>query len=361
VDNQAAIIAVRDFVLIFTSILYEAMPFIVLGAVVAGILEELVPQRWIVRIVPRNRFLAILIGGLLGILFPMCECGIIPVMRRLLRKGLPLSACISYMLAGPIINVVVIASTYVAFMGMEKTEKNGLPTYQMGGLWMVCMRVFFGYLVAIGTAWIVELQYRKYGNKLLVPLAIPNTAEPDPDDEKLSAKRPWHRRLLNICETALHDFQDIMVYLIIGAAIASVARQAMEKEGVQAIALSYPWLSIAIMMAFAIVLCLCSEADAFVAASFVSIRPASKVAFLVLGPMLDFKLYFMFLRVFRPRLIWTIVFSVVIQVYLYASLLHVIWEKNGPDIYTWEQKLRMKLNWKEQGQELKEELEQRQE
>src|SRR5205823_3264600 len=82
---------IKDFIVIFTSILYEAMPFIVLGALVAGLLEELVPQRFVARIVPRSRILAIAIGGLLGLLFPMCECGIIPVMRRLLRKGVPLS------------------------------------------------------------------------------------------------------------------------------------------------------------------------------------------------------------------------------------------------------------------------------
>src|SRR5947209_13311800 len=105
-------INVPNLILIFMSILLEAMPFIVLGAIIAGLLEELVPQKLITRIMPRNRFLAILIGGLLGLVFPMCECGIIPVMRRLLRKGLPVSCCTAYLLAGPIINVVVMLSTY---------------------------------------------------------------------------------------------------------------------------------------------------------------------------------------------------------------------------------------------------------
>jgi uncharacterized membrane protein YraQ (UPF0718 family) len=97
--------AIQEFFGCFTGILYEAMPFIVLGVVIAGILEELVPQQLIAKIIPRSRILAIAIGGFLGLLFPMCECGIIPVMRRLLRKGVPLSCCVCYMLAGPIINV----------------------------------------------------------------------------------------------------------------------------------------------------------------------------------------------------------------------------------------------------------------
>src|SRR5258708_13740558 len=122
------------------------MPFIVLGAVVAGILEELVPQRWIAKLVPRSRFLAILIGGLLGLIFPMCECGIVPVMRRLLRKGLPLSCCIAYLLAGPIINFVVMLSTYVAFSNFKPA---GAFDYQITAFWMVGLRVGLGYIVAV--------------------------------------------------------------------------------------------------------------------------------------------------------------------------------------------------------------------
>src|SRR5438445_1103102 len=134
------------------------MPFIVLGAVIAGFLEEMVPQQlvakglgWLERRLPGPllRVVAILLGGLLGLIFPMCECGIVPVMRRLLRKGLPLSCCVAYMLAGPIINVVVISSTLVAFAKHKD------------GYWVVGLRVGLGYLVAVGTALIVETQYRK--------------------------------------------------------------------------------------------------------------------------------------------------------------------------------------------------------
>src|SRR5471030_223257 len=103
---------VLDFLKDFSSILWEAFPFVVLGALIAGILEEVVPQQAIARIVPKNKFLAVSLGALLGLVFPMCECGIVPVMRRLLRKGLPLGTCVAYMMAGPIINVVVIGSTY---------------------------------------------------------------------------------------------------------------------------------------------------------------------------------------------------------------------------------------------------------
>jgi uncharacterized membrane protein YraQ (UPF0718 family) len=134
------------------------------------------------------------------------------------------------------------------------------------------------------------------------------------------------QRVSSISETALHDFVDITVYLIIGALIASLTRLWLTHEYMADLA-SQQWvLAILIMMGLAILLCLCSEADAFVAASFVPVLPSAKLAFLVLGPMLDFKLYFMYTRVFRPRLIWTIISSVVVQVFLYAVLFHLWWQ-----------------------------------
>jgi uncharacterized membrane protein YraQ (UPF0718 family) len=105
---------ILDFLIAFSSVLWEAMPFIVLGAVIAGFLEEFLPQELLTRFLPKSVVPAVMIGGALGLVFPMCECGIVVVMRRLLRKGLPLSSCIAYMLAGPIVNVVVILSTWVA-------------------------------------------------------------------------------------------------------------------------------------------------------------------------------------------------------------------------------------------------------
>src|SRR4030095_13620983 len=133
----------------------EAMPFIVLGAIVAGILEEFLPQDLIGKILPKSVLPAVMIGDVLGLLVPMCECGIVVVMRRLLRKGLPLSCCIAYMLGGPFINLVVIFSTWVAF----RDHKIGPE--------MVGLRVGLGFFVACMTGFVVHLQYRKYGNALL--------------------------------------------------------------------------------------------------------------------------------------------------------------------------------------------------
>lgn len=342
---------VQDFILEFTSIFYEALPFIILGSALAGLLEEFVPQQFIARVIPRRPLLAIAMSALLGLVFPMCECGIIVVMRRLLRKGLPLSSCVAYMLAGPIINPVVMFSTYMAFAPYEARF--------MGGFWMVALRVGMGYCVAVVTALVVERLARKHGNQLLMPLALPpaHAAEPAPanadgtrsvpateaglrkneletageenaeEDEEPAPTRSWMQRLNNISETALHDFVDITVFLTLGALITCVLRQVLDPRDVEDWARAYPARAIGYTMVLAVVMCLCSEADAFVAANFGAIVPAAKLAFLVLGPMLDIKLFLMYTRVFRPRLIWTIIACVVVQVFIYALLVLFAWER----------------------------------
>src|SRR3954451_2239843 len=131
------------------------MPFVILGAIIAGILEELLPQQLLTKMLPKSVLPAVMIGGVLGLIFPMCECGIVVVMRRLLRKGLPLSCCIAYMLAGPIVNVVVIFSTAVAFI----PHKIGPE--------VVLLRVGLGFLIAVTTGLVVHLQWKKHGNALL--------------------------------------------------------------------------------------------------------------------------------------------------------------------------------------------------
>ena len=142
------------------------------------------------------------------------------------------------------------------------------------------------------------------------------------EDADIAAKT-WKDRLNNITQTALHDFVDIMAFLVLGAILAAGGKFAMRQTNFDRFVQDSPALAILIMMAVAVLFCLCSEADAFVAANFPMFwPPASKLAFLVLGPMLDLKLYLMYTRVFRTRLIFTIILSVVIQVFTYTMMLH---------------------------------------
>ena len=320
---------VKDFIIIFMSVFFEAMPFIVLGALISGVLEELVPQEMVTRYMPRNRFLAISMGCLLGLIFPMCECGIVPIMRRLLRKGVPLSACVAYMLAGPIINVVVFGSTFMAFRAYANE----------GGYFIIGFRMGLGFLVAFGTALVVDKLEKKNGLAALLTLSalpppppakmISLTVSGEKTESPAAQPRTIMQRLGNISESALHDFVDISVFLVLGAVLASLSRMLIGNDRIAQLSLQYPPVAILAMMGLAVLMCICSEADAFIAASYSTMHPSAKIAFLVFGPMFDFKLLLMFTRVYRPKLIRVIVLALVVQVFLYTLALHYLWDPLG--------------------------------
>jgi uncharacterized membrane protein YraQ (UPF0718 family) len=364
----------------FEGILNEALPWVVVGATFAGLVQELPSRRvpavmlglglaililtvspfpfvwsaalaaavalvtagllWLaqplvdrlIAFLARHRTLAIAMSGLLGLVNPMCDCGIIVVMRRLLRKGLPLSCCTAYILGGPIINVLVMATTYQAFAARQgDTDSQGNPLHP-GPLWMLGLRLGMGYLVAVTTGFVVERLHRRHGDRLLGPgldrpsgLPVIETDEYGPHPPP----RSLLKSLANISETALHDFVDVTVFLILGALLAGCIRQFIDPAQIESVSRARPVLSITLMMGLAFLITLCSETDAFVVATF-SLTPAAKLAFLVFGPMLDVKLFFMYTRVFRPRLMWTIILCVAVQVFLYALAVHLLWNAYQP-------------------------------
>jgi uncharacterized membrane protein YraQ (UPF0718 family) len=198
----------------------------------------------------------------------------------------------------------------------------------------VLSRVGGGFLVAFSTGMIVERLHRRVGDGQLMRHNVMPTAK-SVEEERESKKEGLLKRLTNISETALHDFVDIMVFLILGAFLASGVRYLLPYTNIREYMQESAPISIAVMMLLAILLCLCSEADAFVAAGFGALVPdAAKFAFLVLGPMLDLKLYVMFTRVFRLRLIRTIIIALLIQVYLLSLAAHFLWTELGPQVTT---------------------------
>jgi uncharacterized membrane protein YraQ (UPF0718 family) len=264
---------------------------------------------------PNYALPAVVIGGLLGLVFPMCECGIVVVMRRLLRKGLPLACCVSYMLAGPIVNVVVLFSTYVAFGGLgDASNPERDAALKQTALEMTLLRAGIGFAVACLAGLVVHVVQKRTGSAaLLTDFALPKPPKGGISLGLVEApaappeRKSLMKRLDNISSTALHDFMDIMVFLVLGAVLAAFAKLMIGEDAISAISKESPYLAIPLMMGLAVLLCLCSEADAFVAASFVGMAASSKLAFLVLGPMLDLKLLLMYTRVFRAKLIAVIV------------------------------------------------------
>lgn len=344
--------SVSDFLVTFMSIIFEAMPFIVIGALVSGAMEVLLPQQFFHRLLPKSRFLAIVGSSLMGFLLPMCECGIVPVMRRLLSKGVPVSCAVTYMLSAPVINPIVLSSTALAFWGF-------VDLFGVGGLGMVVLRAGAAFVTAVTVGVVFERWSRRgvpltretvtrarlvaseESRRLLVLDEAVHVHDehcghdhehgdhqhehgehghghPHAHEHEPPRERSILDRLSAIAEIALGDFLDIAAFLVIGAALAAAVRTALSTERLDDMA-SYETLSILGMMLLAFVLSLCSEADAFVAANFTSFSLGAKLAFLVLGPMLDIKLLIMYHWVFSRRAVATIVLSVVVMVFLLGT------------------------------------------
>lgn len=290
-----------DFVFVWWSLLYEAIPFVALGALVSGIMERCLSREGVARLFPRRRGVGIAVSALLGLLLPLCECGVVPIVRRLIRKGVPVSCAVAYLLASPIINPLVIASTVVAFRSQ-------------GGWYVAGLRVGLGYLISMVVAVVVW--------KLLGEENVLRTADAASADTHNHAEPGRGSVLGDVLSVAAGEFVTIGGILVVGAAIAALINSSFSRQTIAPLADNH-LLAVPGMMGLAMVLNLCSEADAFVAASFAAFPLAAKLAFLVLGPMVDVKLILMYSAVFRPRAVLTILGLVTLLVL--ASCLAAPW------------------------------------
>lgn len=272
-----------DFSYAFLSVLLEGVPFLLLGALLSGVIDEFLPSRVMVRFLPRNVFLGVCVSAGMGFIFPMCECGVVPVIRRLIGKGLPISNAIAYMLAAPIVNPIVALSTYAAFRGQ-------------GAIEMTVFRLGLGFWVAVLAALAVyNLPIRAVLRDGIIGLSSPG-------GDGGGGSRPLLPRFGNALRVSVSDFLDIMVYFVIGVAIASVFSTGLNQEKILPLAVN-DWYATFALMGFAVILSLCSTSDAFIAATFIQFPAVAKLAFLVLGPMLDLKLLFIYSAVFKKRFV----------------------------------------------------------
>ena len=128
----------QDFSISFLSILFEGVPFMFIGTLLSGFIDAFVPSETIEKVLPRNQIAAIALSGVLGVVFPMCECGVVPVIRRLIRKGLPVSCALTYLLAAPIVNPIVALSTFAAFRGQHPGMVTSMRLLMGFGVACVC-------------------------------------------------------------------------------------------------------------------------------------------------------------------------------------------------------------------------------
>ena len=299
----------QDFSVAFLSILFEGVPFMFIGTLISGIIDAFVPSETMTKYLPRNPIAAIALSGVLGVVFPMCECGVVPVIRRMIRKGLPVSCALTYLLAAPIVNPIVALSTFAAFRGQHPAFTMSLRLALGFGVALVC-----GLLVyRLPLSKVLNLQMRNSSSKRRLSMGSRLTAPADDNEDPLASLHHDHahvhsfwKKMLGAIRCASFDFLDVGFYLVIGAAIASVFNTAVHRDAILPLAQNSA-LATGSMMILALLLSLCSTSDAFIAASFTTFPFAAKLAFMVFGPMMDVKLLFMYGLVFRKR--FTLVFA----------------------------------------------------
>ena len=288
----------QNFVTVFLGIFIEAAPFLLLGALASGLIVVFISPEDIARVMPRNRFLATLVGALLGVVFPVCECGVIPVVRRLCQKGLPLSAGIAFLLGAPVLNPIVIASTFAAF---------GFGPVFWG-------RIGFTLVIAVVVGLVFSFQpgLARVMRPLSLGPVLGGLPGGPPDDARRGppASAPAASRLANLQRAvgvAADEFFDVAPYLVAGSLLASALQTFVPQQALLGIG-SGMVLSVVALQALAFVLSVCSTVDAFLALNFVNtFTSGSIIAFLVFGPMIDIKSTLMLLGVFKRRVVFYLI------------------------------------------------------
>jgi uncharacterized protein len=250
--------AIAHWATIFVAIGIQAMPFLVLGITVSAAVAALVPPGLLPRLLPRRSALAVPVAAVAGAALPGCECGSVPIARRLVNHGVPSAAALTFLLSAPAINPVVLVATAVAFPGKPQ---------------VVVARALASLIAAI----VVGLVWVRFGHDGLLA----------------RARRGHHhegRPLSVFVETAQHDLLHAGGFLIVGAATAATLQTAVPRSLLDTVSGSGA-LALLALAVLAVVMAVCSEADAFIAASLTQFSLTARLAFMVVGPMVDVKLF----------------------------------------------------------------------
>ncbi|WMW64485.1 permease [Nitratidesulfovibrio liaohensis] len=339
------------------AVFLEALPFLVLGSLVSACMEVFVPRAWVERRVPRSLPGALAFGVALGTVLPTCECGVVPVVRRMMGKGVPVPAAVAYMLAAPVVNPVVMVSTWVAFRGdvlmtglraavvaatavavgiavrlmaVDGALRPGSPDVSDGldacgcGCGHDHDECGYDHVHADPISMQAPL-LPQFSTVQAAMLAVSATAFPDGAAASSALVPPAAAvsRAAQLHGVARHmtaDLLDACAWLLPGALAAAAFRTFTPPEALF-LFMDTPALAIPALMGLAVLLSVCSEADAFVAASFVGFPASARLAFVALGPMLDLKLMAMYGAAFRRGLVLRLVVLPTLCVWVACMLL----------------------------------------
>lgn len=291
--------SVLQMLAIFLSIIIEALPFVLLGAILSGFIEVFLTPDMVEKYLPKNKLLRILFGTFVGFVFPSCECGIVPIVSRFLEKKVPSYTAIPFMATAPVINPIVLFATYSAF----------------GGSWrLLLLRLLGASLVAISLG--IMLGF------VIDPNIVKEDAQPA-HSHNYSEKTLAEKIFLSLAH-AIDDFFDVGRYLVFGSLFAACMQIYIPTRILTSLN-SSPLIGILVLMLVAFIMSLCSEADAFIGASLISsFGLAPVMAFLLFGPIIDIKNLWMMTRVFKRSFILRFIGLSGLVVILYSLALGVL-------------------------------------
>ncbi len=307
ISINTLLVGLLNFKTIFLSIIIEAMPFILIGVFVSAFLQNFISEEAIHKILPRNKVLNLFLASFIGIIFPVCECGIVPVTRRLVIKGVPIYSAITFMLAAPIINPVVASSTAIAFSADPR---------------MVWFRLGLAFLVSFITGLLISAWFDDRELKMGTSQDLCGCGCDHDHQYYYYALPAFTTKIINTFQNACDEFFEMGKYLIMGACLAALVQTIVSRDIILNIG-QHSLSSIATMMTFAFGVSVCSTADAFIAASFANnFTTGSLLAFMVFGPMIDIKNILMLLSAFKIRFVFVMVMIIVLLVILSTYLIN---------------------------------------
>ncbi|WP_447944243.1 permease [Microbacterium aurum] len=291
----------QDGLTLSISVLIESLPFVVLGVLLSIVVQVWVPPGVIERWMPRAAWARRAVLSLLGMLIPVCECGNVPFARGLMMRGFGVSETMTFLIAAPIVNPIVIITTHQAF-GFD----DGI----------LIARLLGGYAVANLIGWL----YSRHPD----PDALLTDRFRDSCAVSLEAGRDRAGRGQRSLAQFVVELRAVMPALVIGSALAGAVQVLVPRDALLAIG-SNPALSIIAMIALAMIVSICSNVDAFFALSFAStFTPGSIVAFLLVGPLVDVKMLALLRTTFRTRVLAGLVVIVVLFAIAVGSVVNLL-------------------------------------
>lgn len=298
---------ISDVAVIFISILIEAVPFLILGSIVSAVIQEFVSEDFLRKIIPKNPILGSLVGVLMGFFIPTCDCAVIPVSARLIKKNVPLNVCISFMLAAPIVNPISLLSTIYAFKTSEPK--------------MIIYRIAYGITVAIISGIVISFFTNK--KEILSPKYNENDFSCACGCNFNTKGKNKKNNIWKIIDHSEEEFFNVMKYMLLGSLIASIMQVLMVRFNITTITDNTNFQTI-IMMFFAYIISLCSTADAFVAKAFLhEVSNQALLAFLLLSPMMDIKNTLVLFQRFKKKFVIQLIFIIFIVIFVVTALFKV--------------------------------------